>query len=193
MHNEHKLLSFLKTPKVIFILFLVNLLGSIYGFYWYRDQLAQTPAFLWPFVPDSPTATALFTIVLLLYIVKAPKTLFTLISCAWLIKYGIWAGIINTHFLIIGGDYTFTNFHLTISHLGMAAEGIVFSHGLSISKSHGILLLTLLAISDIIDYTLNVHPWLFDASQYYVALISAVLLTVIIGLSVVISSGFKKT
>jgi uncharacterized membrane protein YpjA len=186
------ILKLLKTPKFLLILFIVNLFGSIYGFYWYKDQLAVSPAILWPFVPDSPTATALFTIALYLYLIKTPKTLLTLIACGWLIKYGIWAAIINTHFLLIGGSYTFTNFHLTISHLGMAVEGILFAGDLRISRAHGVLLLVLMVLSDVIDYVLNIHPWLFDETQYSVALTSAVMLTAIIGLYVIRFAGGQK-
>jgi uncharacterized membrane protein YpjA len=146
-----KLSKLLKTPKFLFLLIIVNLIGSLYGFYWYKDQLAKSPVFLWPFIPDSPTASALFTIVLCFYLVKSPKTLLTLIACGWLVKYGIWAAVINTHFLLTGGDYTFANFHLTVSHLGMAAEGILFAANIRISKAHGILLLVLMVLSDVVD------------------------------------------
>ncbi len=193
MLSFDKILKLLKTPKFLLILFIVNLLGSIYGFYWYNDQLAESPAILWAFIPDSPTATALFTIALYLYLVKTPNTLLTLIACGWLVKYGIWAAIINTHFLLIGGGYTFTNFHLTVSHLGMAAEGILFMGDVRISRTHGMLLLALMVMSDVMDYVLNIHPWLFDNTQYSVALISAVMLTAIIGLYVIRSAGGHKT
>lgn len=44
----------------LWTLFVVNFLGTIYGFIWYGNQLAVTPAYLIPFVPDSPTGSGLF-------------------------------------------------------------------------------------------------------------------------------------
>ena len=83
-------------------LFLINLFGSIYGFYWYGQQLSETPGILKLFVPDSPTASLLFTLALFMTLIKKPKPFLILMACGWLIKYGLWAAIINTHYYIIG-------------------------------------------------------------------------------------------
>lgn len=42
---------------VVSLLLLVNAAGTVYGYYWYRYQLAETPPLFLPFVPDSPTAS----------------------------------------------------------------------------------------------------------------------------------------
>jgi len=172
------------------LLLLINLIGSIYGFYWYKNQLSETPGILKLFVPDSPTASLLFTVALFMLLIKKPKPFLMLMACGWLIKYGIWAAIINTHFYLIGGQYTFTNFHLTLSHLGMAAEGLLFIDDVDYNKYHLFLLICLMIISDALDYRLGIHPWLFDLSQLQVAKISIVLLTVFI--SVYFTLLYKK-
>jgi uncharacterized membrane protein YpjA len=35
----------------------INVVGTAFGFWYYRFQFASEPALLWPFVPDSPVAT----------------------------------------------------------------------------------------------------------------------------------------
>ena len=49
----------------LWLLLIVNIFGTIYGYYWYGWQLAETPTIFLPFVPDSPTASLFFVIVLI--------------------------------------------------------------------------------------------------------------------------------
>ncbi|MCG1011362.1 DUF1405 domain-containing protein [Tepidanaerobacter sp. GT38] len=176
------MIKIIKKPYFLWTLFFVNLIGSIYGFYWYHQQLLETQGILKLFVPDSPTASLLFTLALFMMLTKKPKPLLSLIACGWLIKYGLWAVIINTHYYFIGGNYTFTNFHLTLSHLGMAAEGFLFINDIVINKYHLISLISLMIISDILDYKLGIHPWLFAQSQLKAAAFSVAVLTSLISL-----------
>ena len=39
------------------LLLICNILGTLYGFIWYGDQLAKTPWYFLPFIPDSPIAS----------------------------------------------------------------------------------------------------------------------------------------
>ncbi|GAQ26028.1 DUF1405 domain-containing protein [Tepidanaerobacter syntrophicus] len=170
-----------KKSKFLLVLFFINFFGSIYGFYWYKAQLLSTfPEYLRIFVPDSPTASSLFSLALLLIIIKKPSPFVSLLASCWVIKYGLWAAVINTHFLLTGEGYSFTNFHLTLSHLGMAIEGFLLISKCSFSKIHFFLVVILMISSDIIDYTLGIYPWLFAENQQTVALVSAVLLTAFI-------------
>ena len=43
--------------RYAWVIVAINLAGTLFGFWYYRFQLAQTPIVMWPFVPDSPTAT----------------------------------------------------------------------------------------------------------------------------------------
>ncbi|HHX22984.1 MAG: DUF1405 domain-containing protein [Tepidanaerobacteraceae bacterium] len=180
--HYYNLKRFLKQPLSLRVLLIINLFGSFYGFYWYRQQLKITPGVLKLFVPDSPTASALFTIALFFIIIKKHKPFITLMACAWLIKYGLWAFILNTHFLLIGGNYNFTNFHLSISHLGMAIEGFLFLTDIPLRKDSIMFLLILMLVNDFLDYGIGIHPWLFSQSQWDIALFAAIMLTLFIGI-----------
>ncbi len=45
----------------LMMLLICNILGMIYGYIWYGEQLSHTPWQFKIFVPDSPTATLFFS------------------------------------------------------------------------------------------------------------------------------------
>ncbi|GGE11498.1 hypothetical protein GCM10011571_11070 [Marinithermofilum abyssi] len=155
----------LDDPVFLRLLFVVNLLGSIYGFYWYKNQLAMTePAYLW-FVPDSPTASAAFTLVLLLYIWGKRSPLLEAFAAVTLFKYGIWAvAMIVAGAAMSAGSFFhalhWTDWMLMISHLGMALEGVLYVRLYTFDWRH----LTVVGLwtlwNDWMDYGVGVHPWL---------------------------------
>lgn len=57
----------LMDKRFLLLLFTINFLGTIYGYYWYRSQLSLTPDIFLVFVPDSPTASLFFTIVFVFF------------------------------------------------------------------------------------------------------------------------------
>lgn len=171
--------------NILALLLIINFLGSIWGFLWYRDQLSSTPIKYWIFTPDSPTATLFFSMYILLKLLEKENTLLGLIACVWLIKYGIWAVVINLNLLFID-SFTFENLHLTLSHMGMAFEGLLFLLFLDFSVLKGIIVIFLMIISDYADYGLKLHPCLFLKSQYSLALRTAVALTFALSLAVIV-------
>ena len=44
----------------LWLLLIINVFGTIYGYVWYKWQLVETPTIFLPFVPDSPTASLFF-------------------------------------------------------------------------------------------------------------------------------------
>jgi len=104
----------------------VNLLGTAFGFWYYRFQLSVTPWQLWPIVPDSPTAT-----------------LFIALSiAAWKLEVGRWAAPI--HALAVVGCIklgAWTPYVLVVFADGFAASGqalytfMFFSHLLMVAQA----------------------------------------------------------
>lgn len=172
-----KLLAHPMQKNFIIALIISNFLGSIYGYYWYRGQLSTTPARFLLFVPDSPLSTTLFMLMLIIILMGRRFTLLELLACAGVIKYGIWAAIINVHFGLTSGIFTVENFGLTVSHLGMAFEGFVFIRHVKLPKSLIVLTFLWMLLNDYMDYVIGVHPYLFDNGQLGVAQWSALLLT----------------
>ncbi|MDF9840297.1 MULTISPECIES: DUF1405 domain-containing protein [unclassified Paenibacillus] len=159
-----------KHRGVIWLLFIVNVLGTIYGYIWYGNQLEYTaqnyPAWLLPFVPDSPTASLFFTIalLLLLYPPKGLKgtlvrELIEALAVVTSVKYGIWAvGV------IFAGGYqgdtvSWKDWMLVVSHTGMAVEALIYARFFSFRRMLPVALLWTLA-NDMVDYSAGVYPWL---------------------------------
>lgn len=170
--------------RIIWLLFIVNLLGTVYGYMWYGNQLAFTadnyPHWLLPFVPDSPTASLFFTaaLLLLLYPPKGltgtlVRQLIEALAVVTSVKYGIWAVS-----MIVAGGYqgdtvTWKDWMLMISHTGMAVEALIYARYFSFRRMLPVALLWTFA-NDMVDYSEGVFPWLpsvldddISAVQYF--------------------------
>ncbi len=167
--------------RFLVMLLIINLLGSLYGFYWYRYQLVETKWYYLPFVPDSPLSSSLFTLALLLILLEKRNSLLELLAYLWVIKYGLWAVIINLNYGYLNpAGFGFENWMLTFSHLGMAVEGFLFLRHLKFPKVQLWMMILWLAINDFVDYSLGQHPWLFDERQLSLAGSSAVVLSLLV-------------
>lgn len=144
----------------LWTLFVVNLLGTIYGFIWYGNQLAETPVYLRPFVPDSPTGSGLFTLVLLTYLLGRHIPVLEALAGITNFKYGVWAVCIILAGWIMGNEVRWTDIMLIISHAGMAIESVLYARFFKLSiLPVGIAALWTLN-NDFLDYVMNIHPWL---------------------------------
>ena len=103
----------------------VNILGMLYGYYYYGEQLSSSPLYLWIFIPDCPLYVMLFTAVLILTVLGIECKLLSYIAAVGMMKYGIWTVLA----LLMFGDYFFygslllTSSALFVLHIGMFAEG----------------------------------------------------------------------
>lgn len=160
-----KLLPVFLHPVVLKALLAVNMLGSVYGYYWYREQLHNTPLQYWIFTPDSPLATTLFALTIFFMLRKRRVFFLFFLSFAALIKYGLWAVFVNTHYWVIAGEIHWVEVMLWLSHLGMAAEGIIY---LLLSPPSFLEWGTVglwLIFNDYVDYVWDLHPYLYLESQ----------------------------
>lgn len=159
-----------KHRGIIWLLFIVNLLGTIYGYIWYGEQLkftaANYPLWLLPFVPDSPTASLFFTLALLpmLYPPKSytgnnVRELIEALAVVTSVKYGIWAVSI-----IFAGGYqgdliSWKDWMLVVSHTGMALEALIYARYFAFRKMIPLALFWTFA-NDLLDYSYGIYPWL---------------------------------
>ncbi|WP_214887953.1 DUF1405 domain-containing protein [Exiguobacterium sp. s142] len=156
-------LPFLKHKAVLTFLFIVNLLGTIYGYVWYEPQLRDTPLIYWPFVPDSPTASLFFTIVLALWLLKKNSPLIETLAFITLIKYGVWAVVMNVLFLMKLGDDADTFIvlmavMLMLSHGAMAVQAFLYAPFMRWTVSSFVLTLIWVIHNDVVDYVLGQWP-----------------------------------
>src|SRR5690625_4765477 len=152
-------LQYILTYKpFLILLFIVNFFGTIYGYYWYKSQLQVTPAIFVPFVPDSPTATLFFTIFLLFFIFRKNVPYIEAIALTSLIKYGIWAVVMNLLTLWIDGTLHWQGYMLIASHSFMAIQGIIYAPYYRIELRHLTVAAIILLHNEIIDYVYGMMP-----------------------------------
>ena len=149
----------------LYVLLTVNFLGSIYGYYWYKNQLEATPVYWLPFVPDSPTASAAFTLVLFLYLFNKRSPFWEAFAGVTLFKYGVWAVSMILAGAVLSDkpfleSLVWTDWMLMVSHLGMAVEGILDSRFFIFGRKEILLVGGWTVLNDVMDYGVGIHPWL---------------------------------
>ncbi len=198
--DKDDLYSILWKKKLLILIFLVNLIGTAFGYYYYQWQLQETSKYLWIFVPDCPNATLLLMIALLLNFtdinVKGRRT-FNFLTSAYLIKYGIWTVFtilfFTEYFLAPPNMYYYLI--LMTGHAGMALESIII---LPISKIHnkkklkvsGVLIW--LFINDLADYILGTRPYLGPSPDPLKIQILAVITVLLSIISVIVIIFYPK-
>ncbi|WP_088007575.1 DUF1405 domain-containing protein [Indiicoccus explosivorum] len=110
----------------LLLLFTVNLFGTIYGYIWYGGQLAITDPIFLVFVPDSPTASLFFTIAVGFWLFGKHAPLIEALAVVTLVKYGLWAVVMNLLTLAELGSIGWMGWMLVVSHFAMAVQAILY-------------------------------------------------------------------
>lgn len=150
----------------ILILFIINLFGTIYGFLWYESQLKVTPLIFIPFVPDSPTASLFFTIFLLFFLFNRSVPYIEALAVTSLIKYGIWAVVMNLFTLYIEGELMWQGYMLIISHGLMAVQAVLYLPYYRIQLKHLTVAGIVLSHNEMIDYVFGMMPIYSSLTDY---------------------------
>ena len=159
-----KLVLFNKT--FMWLLFIVNLFGTIYGYIWYESQLAQTEAKFLLFVPDSPTASLFFTIALFAWLLKKNWKLIEALALITLVKYGLWAVVMNI-WTYVENDYLgWMGWMLVASHFAMAVQAILYIPFYRFTWIHIIIAAIWTLHNDVIDYVFDQMPIYRSLDKY---------------------------
>ncbi|EMB4648148.1 TPA: DUF1405 domain-containing protein [Staphylococcus aureus] len=136
----------------LMMLLICNILGMIYGYIWYGEQLIHTPWQFKIFVPDSPTAILFLVISISLILIQKQNSIIDALAFVTLFKYGIWAVIMNILFIIEQGDITVNGLVLMFSHSIMAVQAIYFYPRFKRSMIGISVAMTWVFLNDYIDY-----------------------------------------
>ncbi|HAR7299348.1 TPA: DUF1405 domain-containing protein [Staphylococcus aureus] len=136
----------------LMMLLICNILGMIYGYIWYGEQLSHTPWQFKIFVPDSPTAILFLVISISLILIQKQNSIIDALAFVTLFKYGIWAVIMNILFIIEQGDITVNGLILMFSHSIMAVQAIYFYPKFKRSMIGISVAMTWVFLNDYIDY-----------------------------------------
>lgn len=138
----------------------VNILGTIFGFLYYRYMFSLTPWYLWPVVPDSPGSTLLFAIALILLLLGRKKDWLSFLACTSTIKYGLWTIFVilyfPEHFLAPQMKWFY---YLMISlHFGMVIQVVVLMHTIEQKRKYLLIALLWFFTNDYFDYVVGTGP-----------------------------------
>ena len=172
------------SKKVLFFIAGANFLGTLFGFYYYIEQLTNTPVYLWIFVPASPLAT-LFLVISIYFNLK-DREIQLIDSLAFIgnFKYGLWTVFCLIYYshIFFGADSTLLYSFMILSHFGMFIQSfLVFGYS-KIDYRPFILAFLWFELNDIIDYTLGTHTELYT-DYIYPAEVAAYTLTILALLS----------
>ncbi|MCY9091352.1 DUF1405 domain-containing protein [Bacillus mojavensis] len=151
---------------MLILVLAINILGTVYGYYWYLPQILETPARFLVFVPDSPTATFFFLFVLLAFLMKRNAPLFEALALVTLVKYGLWAVVMNILVLAVTGDLPWEGYMLIASHFAMAVQGVLYSPYFRFSLWHLVIAAVWTLHNDVIDYLFGMMPQYSMLSEY---------------------------
>ncbi|KAA0550243.1 DUF1405 domain-containing protein [Bacillus sp. BGMRC 2118] len=148
----------LTRKSMLWVLLLVNVAGTVYGYDWYGWQLADTPSIFLIFVPDSPTASLFFVFVLIAFLLRTNWPLLEALAIVTLFKYGVWAIVMNIMVLSVHGSLSWQGYMLIVSHGAMAVQGLLFAPYYRIKGWHLIVAAFWTLHNDIIDYVFFMYP-----------------------------------
>lgn len=150
--------SLLTNPLVLLALFIVNVAGTLYGYWWYESQLVDTPAHFLIFVPDSPTASLFFCIFLYFFLQGKNVPYIEALGMVTLFKYGIWAVMMNLLTLVVEGELVWQGYMLIASHGAMALQGLLYAPFYKIKLRHLFVAAVWTLHNDVIDYVYGMMP-----------------------------------
>ncbi|MHB0885413.1 MAG: DUF1405 domain-containing protein [Bacillota bacterium] len=130
----------------------INFAGSLFGFYWYRDQLATTPWYTWIIVADSPLSSFYFTFVLLNLQRRVRAGWLEAVAYVGLIKYGFWTFMVISLYWLEGGPVIIMEALLVLSHLAMLVEGLMYFRYFTPATGWLVAATAWFAFDDYLDY-----------------------------------------
>ena len=149
--------------KTLFLIVLTNLLGTLFGFYYYSDQLLTTDPLLWIFVPASPIATLLFAASIYLNVKDRGLPLLDSLAFISNFKYGLWTVFCLSYYSEIfftGNSVSLYSFML-VSHFAMAIQAFLLFKWENIGWRVLFVAFLWYLFNDFIDYTFGTHTELY--------------------------------
>lgn len=143
----------------------INLVGTGFGFWYYRHQFETAPLAAWPLIPDSPAATMFIGLSLAAYKLDLEWDWLHAIAFFGCIKLGAWTPfvqlVVNGQGSLFWGMYWF----LILSHLAMVVEAFVIHRYATFTVRAVAVAAGWYLLNDIVDYFVIVlggphHTWL---------------------------------
>ncbi len=156
----------LSHKSFLWILLLVNIFGTVFGYDWYMWQLEITEPKFWIFVPDSPTASLFFALAIIGWLIGKNFKLIEALALITLVKYGLWAVAMNLLTLIENGSIDPIGWMLIGSHFAMAVQGVLYSPLYKFKFVHIAIAGVWTLHNDVIDYVYGQMPIYHDLMKH---------------------------
>lgn len=148
---------FYQRPILILII-MSNILGTLYGYIWYTPQLYRSAWYFGPFIPDSPTATLFLVVSLILLLCKKQSAIIDTLAFVTLLKYGVWAVMMNFLLFIEDDTIYMMGVLLIISHGIMAIQAVLFLPQFKFTLTSIAITIFWVFHNDVIDYVFHQYP-----------------------------------
>jgi uncharacterized membrane protein YpjA len=140
--------------NLAWLVVVINLAGTAFGFWYYRFQFAETPTVMWPFVPDSPVATLFIALSLVLWKVGRNNEYLNSLAFFGCWKLGFWTPFT---LLVFADDflaYTAIPMYLFLffSHLAMVVQAFLIHRYSEFPVGAVFLAVVWYGFNDIVDY-----------------------------------------
>ncbi|MGN7386612.1 DUF1405 domain-containing protein [Sporosarcina sp. SAFN-015] len=156
----------LSHKSFLWILLFVNIIGTVYGYDWYMWQLELTEPKFWIFVPDSPTASLFFLLAIIGWLIGRNFKLIEALALITLVKYGLWAVVMNLLTMLELGELDPVGWMLIGSHFAMAVQAILYSPFYKFKLKHIAIAGIWTLHNDVIDYVFGQMPIYHDLMKH---------------------------
>lgn len=161
-----KIWLILTHKSFLWILLFINVIGTVYGYDWYMWQLEITEPKFWIFVPDSPTACLFFVFAIIGWLIGRNFKLMEALALITLVKYGLWAVVMNLLTLAETGSIGWVGWMLVGSHFAMALQALLYSPLYRFRIGHIVVAAVWTLHNDVMDYVYGQMPIYHELLKY---------------------------
>ena len=132
----------------------INLVGTVFGFWYYRFQFSVEPVLAWPVVPDSPVATLFIALSIAGWKLGRSREWLNALAFFGCLKLGAWTPYVLLVFRdgFVASTPTWLYWFLFWSHLAMVVQGFVIHRYSDFPVRAVALALGWYGLNDLVDY-----------------------------------------
>ena len=138
--------------RYAWLIVVVNLAGTAFGFWYYRVQFAQTPIVMWPFVPDSPGATLFIALSLAAWKLGYDPEWLHALAFFGCLKLGLWTPFVQLFLNGPSGIAAWLYWFLVVSHLAMALQAFLIQRYADFPIGAVAVAVVWYGFNDVVDY-----------------------------------------
>lgn len=139
--------------NVAWVVVVINLVGTAFGFWYYGFQFSIEPVVMWPFVPDSPVATLFIALSLALWKLGRSNEYLNALAFFGCLKLGLW-----TPYVLLAFKSDFSYLHWAMynflfwSHLAMVVEAFLIQRYATFPTAAIFVAVVWYGFNDLVDY-----------------------------------------